>query len=267
MKQYNDLMRKIIFEGVKKSDTLSLFGETLEFDLREGFPVVTTRLINYQAAFAELACFLHGLTSAEEFRNMGVKFWDHDAYKSSWVNSPFRNGEHDLGKIYGYQWKKGFGFDQIKKLIENISANPESRRHLLITFNPADLDSMCLPPCYVSHQFYVQDNTYLDMLVHQRSADFCIGVPFDLCSFALFQHLMAKDTQLVPRKLKVIFGDVHIYKAHFDGVREQLGRTPKQLPYLELSEGASLMNFFPHMANLYSYMYHPSIKYPFIVQG
>jgi thymidylate synthase len=266
MKSYLDLMKKIIFEGTKKSDTISLFGESLEFDLREGFPIVTTRKINYQAAFAELACFLKGFTDVKQFKAMGVNFWDHDAYKSSWVNSPFKKHHDDLGKIYGYQWRKGFGVDQIKTLIENLTANPESRRHLLITFNPADLKEMCLPPCYVSHQFYSVDG-FLDMLVHQRSADYCIGVPFDLCNFALFQHLLAKDTGLKPRKLKIIFGDVHIYEAHFDKLKEQYGRAPLQKPELVLANSASLLHFTPDMATLKGYTFKDAINYPFQVQN
>lgn len=266
MNNYTALMYKIMKEGVEKSDTLSLFGETLEFDLRDFFPLVATRKINYKAAFAELACFLEGFTDVRQFRTMGVNFWDADCFKESWNKNENKMHEFDLGKIYGHQWKKGFGVDQIKNLAEDIKKNPTSRRHILITFNPGDLNEMCLPPCYVSHQFYSTDNC-LDMLVHQRSADFCIGVPFDIASFALFQTLMAKETGLKPRKLKIIFGDVHIYKAHFEGVKDQFRRTDKeQHTLLTLSPEASLFNFRPEMAEVTNYFPYGVINYPFQVQ-
>lgn len=267
MRNYRELMEKIIREGIEKADTLSLFGESLEFNLKHGFPLITTRKINYQAAFAELACFLNGFTDVRQFNEMGVNFWDHDCYKESWEKSGKKVFKYDLGRIYGYQWKRGFGFDQIRKLVDNIKTNPESRRHLLITFNPSDLESMCLPPCYVSHQFYVEEKKTLNMLVHQRSADYCIGVPFDIASFALFQNLMAKDTGLNVGTLKVIFGDVHIYKAHFEGVAEQLRRAPGMPCTLKLDNKASLFNFTPDMATIEMYRPQAPIKYPFQVQS
>lgn len=265
MKNYKELMEKIIREGYIKKGTLSLFGESLEFNLTQGFPLVTTRKINYKAAFAELACFLEGFTDVRQFNSMGVNFWDHDAYKKSWSENPAKKHEHDLGKIYGYQWKYGFGLDQVKKLVDDLKSNPHSRRHVLITFNPRDLGEMCLPPCYVSHQFYVEDDK-LNMLVHQRSADYCIGVPFDIASFALFQSLMAKEVGLKPAKLKIIFGDVHIYEEHFNGVSHQLKREPGYLSFLKLEQNASIFNFRPEMATIGMYKPQESIKYPFQVQ-
>lgn len=265
MKAYTDLMKKIILEGTKKDDTLSLFGETLEFNLSKGFPIVTTRKINYSAAFAELACFLRGYTDVRQFNDMGVKFWDADCFKESWNANVFKGHEHDLGKIYGYQWKEGFGFDQIERLVKAIKDKPTSRRHILTTYNPADIKKGCLPPCYVTHQFYSVEG-HLDMLVHQRSADYCIGVPFDVCSFAMFQHLMAKETGLKPRKLKIIFGDVHIYESHFPGVQQQIKKNHLPLPKLILDNVASIYNFTPDMAALENYGFHPAIKFPFMTQ-
>lgn len=267
MKNYLDLMRKVIREGSEKSGTFSLFGQSLEFNLADSFPLLTSRKIYYKGAFAELACFLKGTTEITDFNERGVNFWDADCNKPSWNNNPNKQSPTDMGKIYGYQWRYGFGFDQIQKLKLNIRKNPTSRRHVLITYNPKDLDSMCLPPCYVSHQFY-SDGKTLDMLVHQRSADLCLGVPFDIASFALFQTLMAKETRLKPGKLKVIFGDVHIYREHLPGVGEHLKRAPKIVkPQLLLHRRATFNNFEPEMARIDRYIYKDPINYPFVVQS
>lgn len=266
MKNYQKLMSKIIKDGIDKSSTVSLFGETLTFNLAEGFPILTTRKMNYSAAFAELACFIRGYTDVRQFREMGVKFWDADCAKESWSNSGYKIYDFDLGRVYGYQWKRGFGFDQIGSLVENIKNNPDSRRHILITYNPADLDKMCLNPCYVSHQFYAGENNSLNMLVHQRSADFCLGVPNDIISFAMFLTLMAKSTGRVPGILKIIFGDVHIYKEHFSGVSTQINRSCKVQPKLILDDAADIYNFLPKHATFDTYQSHPKIAYPFITQ-
>ena len=266
MKNYIKLMSKIIKEGETKGDTLSLFGETLDFDLQKGFPIITTRKINFSAVKGELTCFLRGFTDIRSFNKEGVNFWNADCSKESWVNNPNRKHNFDLGKIYGFQWKEGFGFDQISSLVSSIKNNPESRRHILITFNPRDLSSMCLPPCYISHQFY-SVNGRLDMLVHQRSADYCIGVPFDIASFALFQSLMAKEVGLSPGKLKIVFGDVHIYKKHLSLSKEQVLLRPKKQPSLSICKHASILDFYSHQANLEGYNPRPSIKYAFQVQS
>jgi len=266
MISYISLMKKIMFEGQNSNGTLSLFGETLDFDLRNGFPLVTTRKINYKAAFGELSCFLNGYTDVRSFKAQGVNFWDDDCYKEKWANNPNKRHEYDLGKIYGYQWTEGFGFNQIHKLIQNLKDNPSSRRHVLITYNPADLAEMCLPPCYVSHQFYVEGK-FLNMLVHQRSADFCLGVPFDIASFAAFQSLIAREVGLVPKTLKIIFGDVHIYKEHFEGVKIQIRRKPLDLPALVFDAHTNIRKFSAHNVDAYIYNYHDPIKYPFVVQS
>lgn len=266
MQQYLDLMNKIIRDGFKKPDSYSLFGESLEFDLSRGFPLIESRKINYKAAFAELACFLKGYTDVRQFNKMGVNFWDNDCYKYSWNNNINKMHDHDLGKIYGFQWKYGFGFDQVEALINNIKKNKYSRRHVLITFNPRDLKAMCLPPCYVSHQVVIHDGK-LNLLVHQRSADYCIGVPFDIASFALFQTLLAKDTGFKLGKLKIVFGDVHIYHEHLEGVSLQVQREEGLPSVLKLKSEASLLNFTPDMASIEMYRPQTSIKYLFITQA
>jgi len=266
MINYILLMKKVLAKGQSHNGTLSLFGEGLSYDLRRGFPIVTTRKINYKAALGELACFLKGETDVREFQKKDVNFWNADCSKSSWQENPHCKNEFDLGEIYGYQWRRGFGFDQLEKIIHDLKTNPSSRRHLLMTFNPASLDKGCLPPCYVSHQFYVSHGKFLDMMVHQRSADLCIGVPFDLVSFAMFQHIIAKETGLIARELKVVFGDVHIYDSHVELAQCQKDRPHKTLPFLTLNTVSGIKDFRHDKIKLYGYHYHSPIKYNFEVQ-
>lgn len=266
MKSYLELVRKVVETGEAKNDTLSLFGEKLEFDLQQGFPLITTRTINFKAVKGELASFLKGFTDIRSFHQFGVKFWDADCNKESWSNNPNKKHEFDLGNIYGYQWRKGFGFDQLVKVVNDLKFNFNSRRQLLMTFNPADLDKGCLPPCYVSHQFYVRNGNTLDMMVHQRSADLMIGVPFDIASYALFQHLLAKEANFYVGKLIVNFGDVHIYNSHFPVVAEQLQRVPRKLPTLELDEHTNIFDFYPHNARVIGYSPVGPLKYKFETQ-
>lgn len=260
-------MRKVIYAGNTQGDTKSLFGESLHFNIEQFFPLVTTRKVNYKAAFAELLCFTRGYTDVRSFQAEGVNFWNADCYKDSWKNSGYQKHEHDLGKIYGYQWVKGFGFNQIEELVKNLKENPLSRRHLLMTYNPADLKEQSLPPCYVSKQFYVRDGLYLDMMVHQRSADLCIGVPFDMTNFALLQTLIAKEVGLIPSQMTVHFGDVHVYKSHVENARIQMLRIPRShKPVLKVKESASIFDFTLDDIEVQGYEPKESIKYKFEVQ-
>jgi thymidylate synthase len=262
-------MGKILEKGLPQGNTISLFGESLEFDLhKDGFPLVSSRKINYKAAFGELACFLKGTTDNRNFIKNGVNFWTADCNKTSWVYSEYKRHDHDLGLLYGYQWRYGFKMDQLHELVVNIRKNPESRRHVLITYNPGDIKRSSLPPCYVSHQFYVREGKYLDMMVHQRSADYQIGVPFDIASFALFQELMAKQTFYKAGKLKINFGDVHIYNAHIEQARKHLKITPNMSRvFLDISERSDLFDFKPEDASINNYYPEAPIKYEFIVQA
>lgn len=269
MKQYLDLVSKVLLGGqsrvVKANSTLSLFGERLTFNLQNGFPLVTTRKINFEAVIGELYCFTKGFTDVRDFQKAGVNFWNADCDKPNWNKNLNKDNEFDLGKIYGYQWKQGFGFDQIEKIVRELRESPQSRRHVMITYNPKDLNSMCLPPCYVSHQFYVTNQGTLEMMVHQRSADLMIGVPFDIASFALFQSLIAKEIGVKPGRLIINFGDVHIYKEHVTKAFEQIKRVPGELPLLELKDG--IFDFELNTPNLVSYHPQPGMKYDFQVQA
>ncbi len=263
MKNYLDLAERILVEGQRHNNTYSLFGEQLTFDLRKGFPIVTTRKVNPSLAIGELYCFTKGFTDIRDFQKAGVNFWNADCKKDSWQNNANCTGEHDLGRSYGYEWTKGFGFNQLENLITNLKANPSSRRHILTTFNPKDIKHTALPWCYVSHQFYVEKG-FLNMLVHQRSADFILGMAHDLVSFALLQSLMAKEIGLAPKTLKVIIGDAHIYDSHVDKAAIQLSREPFSLPKLKLTCGLS--DFEIGKVKIGGYASHPAIKFPFEVQ-
>lgn len=268
MSRYQDLMQRVLRLGEKQSDTKSLFGEQLTYDLRRNFPVVTSRKIFYKQALAELYCFINGFTDVKSFREAGVTFWDHDCYKPSWSNNPNKRHEDDLGKIYGFQWRFGFGKDQLIELLVNLKSNPESRRHILSTFNHADLPEMCLPPCYISHQFSVREGKFLDMMVHQRSADLCIGVPYDLVNFAAFQMLVANELGLIARRLQICFGDVHIYNSHLEHAEHQADlQVPYQQTELILPKGAKVVDYNPKHVELVGYDPMPPIKYKFMVQS
>lgn len=268
MKHYLELVKAVLNNGELRTsdygDTFSLFGKRLKFDLRVGLPIVTTRKVPYQLAINELACFLEGSTDVRTFHKYGVKFWDKDCKKESWQRSEHCAHEYDLGNSYGYQWKAGFGVDQIETLIHGIVNNPKSRRHLLITFNPRDVEKTCLPPCYLSSQFYVSDGKYLDCVVTQRSADLMLGVVHDNVSFAVFQSALAAEVGLIPRFLTVNYGDVHIYATHAKKALEQTFRMPLDLPKLRIYCGLS--NFDIKDIKIDKYICHEEIRFPFMVQ-
>ena len=260
-------MQRVLRLGENQSDTRSLFGENLVYDLRRNFPIVTSRKIYYKQALAELYCFIKGFTDVKSFQKAGVKFWDHDCYKPSWEANHNKRHVDDLGKIYGFQWRFGFGKDQLVELLINLKAKPESRRHILSTFNHADLDSMCLPPCYISHQFSVREGKFLDMLVHQRSADLCIGVPYDLVNFATFQMLIANELGLTARRLQICFGDVHIYNSHLANAEKQADlQAPYQQTELIIPKGTKVLEYNPEYVELVGYDPLPPINYDFQVQ-
>lgn len=228
MKSYLDLMKKVYTEGLDREDrtgtgTRSLFGHQLRFNLREGFPLLTTKKVHLKSVVYELLWFLKGDTNVKYLQDNGVRIWNEWADESG-----------DLGRVYGAQWRSwrnpsGESIDQIKNVIESIKNNPSSRRHLVVAFNPGELDQMALPPCHAFFQFYVGDGT-LSCQLYQRSADLFLGVPFNIASYALLTMMMAQVCGLAPGEFVHTFGDVHIYHDHFKQVETQLQRTPKPLP-------------------------------------
>lgn len=238
--QYLDLLQKIISTGDKRTgrngDVFSLFGATLEHDLAEGFPLLTTKRMFWKGIVEELAWFLRGSTDVSELHKVGVHIWDGNTVARSF----------DAGPVYGFQWRhydadyttctadyQGKGTDQIAAVIDLIKENPTSRRIILSAWNPRQQSDMCLPPCHIMYQFYVR-GTHLDCQMYQRSADAFLGLPFNIASTALLTHLIAHETGLEAGKIRLVLGDVHVYEEHVDVAMAQVDRKPftMSLPHL-----------------------------------
>ena len=279
MKQYLDLLEKVRFHGEPRDDrtgvgTVGLFGEKLTFDLREGFPLVTTKFINFRAVIEELLWMLRGETNVG---TLNAKIWD------EWANE---RGE--LGPIYGRQWRSWRGgngdtVDQISQVINDLARDPYSRRHVVTAWNPAELPArgvkphenpalgrMALAPCHCLFQFYVRGD-YLDCQLYQRSADLFLGVPFNIASYALLTHMIAAAINKKPGTFHHVFGDVHLYKNHIPPataavVDEQLSRTPRELPQLNLKRiHADPSDYLAEDIELLRYRPWPAIKAPIAV--
>ena len=233
MKQYLDLLQRILDEGVRKEDrtgtgTLSVFGHQMRFNLEEGFPLLTTKKLHLKSIIYELLWFLRGDTNVHYLQEHGVRIWN------EWA-SP----DGDLGHIYGYQWRswpdyRGGHIDQIARAVDDIKHNPDSRRIIVNAWNVGDLDQMNLPPCHMFFQFYVAQGR-LSLQMYQRSADTFLGVPFNIASYALLLQMMAQVTGLRAGDFIHTLGDAHIYLNHLDQVRLQLSRTPRPLPTMRLN--------------------------------
>ena len=242
MDQYLDLMRRVRETGSAKSDrtgtgTLSVFGHQMRFDLADGFPLVTTKKLHLKSIIHELIWFLNGDTNIAYLKENGVSIWDEWADEAG-----------DLGPVYGKQWRSwaapdGRTVDQIAEVIETIKTNPDSRRMIVSAWNPADLPEMALAPCHCLFQFYVADGR-LSCQLYQRSADIFLGVPFNIASYALLTHMIAHVTRLAPGDFVHTLGDAHLYANHLDQADEQLQRTPRPLPRLEITRDVSSINDF-----------------------
>lgn len=264
MRQYLDLMRRVLDEGVRKDDrtgtgTLSVFGHQMRFDLAEGFPVVTTKKLHLRSIIHELLWFLRGDTNIRYLHENGVSIWD------EWAD------EHgELGPVYGYQWRSwptpdGRHIDQISQLVEQIRRNPDSRRLIVSAWNVADVERMALPPCHMLFQFYVAEGR-LSCQLYQRSADIFLGVPFNIASYALLTMMMAQVTGLAPGEFVHTLGDAHLYSNHLDQAREQLGREPYPLPTMRINPDVrSLFDFRFEDFELADYRSHAHIKAPVAV--
>lgn len=247
---YSALVQRVLTTGCKRSDrtgtgTLSLFGEHMQFDLTQGFPLLTTKRVWWKGVVEELLWFLRGSTSAAELAAKGVHIWDD-------------YGRDDLGPIYGAQWKR-----QLPQLIQNIKDDPFSRRHVVSAWNVDELDQMVLPPCHMSFQFYVDDKGGLSCHMYQRSADIGVGVPFNIASYALLTHMVAQVCDLEPKMLYMSFGDAHIYYNHVEQLLEQVERKAMPLPTLVLDKSVrDLFDFESHHIKLEGYKHAGVLKMP-----
>lgn len=259
MKQYLDLLRYVMDNGVMKSDrtgtgTKSVFGYQMRFDLSDGFPLLTTKKLHLKSIIYELLWFLKGDTNVKYLQDNGVRIWN------EWTDA-----DGNLGPIYGKQWRawrdyNGGTIDQLSEAVETIRTNPDSRRIIVSAWNVADLPEMRLPPCHAFYQFYVADGR-LSLQLYQRSADIFLGVPFNIASYALLLMMVAQVTGLKAGDFVHTLGDAHIYTNHFEQVREQLSREPRQLPTMRINpEVKSLFDFKYEDFTLENYNPHPHIK-------
>lgn len=264
MRNYLDLMAEILVSGARKTDrtgtgTLSLFGRQLRFDLRDGFPLVTTKKLHLRSIIHELLWFLSGDTNIRYLRENGVTIWD------EWADA---NG--DLGPVYGHQWRSwpapdGRHIDQISQVLQQIKSKPDSRRHIVSAWNPAEVDKMALPPCHALFQFYVADGR-LSCQLYQRSADYFLGVPFNIASYALLTHMVAQQCDLEVGDFVWTGGDIHLYSNHLEQARLQLSREPLPLPKLVIQRRPpDIFSYRFEDFVIEGYQSHPAIKAPIAV--
>lgn len=264
MRQYLDLMQDILDNGAQKGDrtgtgTLSVFGRQMRFELSEGFPLLTTKKLHLRSIIHELLWFLSGDTNIKYLKDNGVSIWD------EWADE---NG--DLGPVYGHQWRSwptpsGGTVDQITQVINQIKNNPNSRRHIVSAWNPAEVDKMALPPCHALFQFYVAEGK-LSCQLYQRSADYFLGVPFNIASYALMVYMFAQQCDLEPGEFVWTGGDVHLYTNHIEQAKLQLSREPLEGPRLNIKRKPdSIFGYAYEDFEIMDYQAHPSIKAPIAV--
>jgi thymidylate synthase len=297
VKQYHDLLRLVLEQGRPKSDrtgtgTRSVFGAQARFPLHDGFPLLTTKKMAWKAIIAELLWFLSGDTNVATLARQGVTIWHGNGYdhyrkvlaparneapllREEWdkrivEDAAFASWAANLGDVYGAQWRhwrtpEGGSIDQIARLIERIRKNPDSRRHIVTAWNPAEVDAMALPPCHALFQFFVLDGR-LSCQLYQRSADLFLGVPFNIASYALLTVMVAQVCDLQPGEFVHTFGDLHLYENHLDQAREQLRREFRPLPRLVLNPKVRELDAFTYEDfTLLDYNPHPPIKAPIAV--
>jgi thymidylate synthase len=261
MQAYLDLLKTVMEQGVQRPDrtgtgTRGLFGHQLRFDLSQGFPLLTTKKVHLKSVIHELLWFLSGDTNVQYLQQHGISIWN------EWAD------EHgDLGRIYGAQWRSwqtpdGRTIDQISQVLDNLRRDPYSRRHLVVAYNPGEVDTMALPPCHAFFQFHVAQGR-LSCQLYQRSADVFLGVPFNIASYALLTMMMAQVLDLRPGDFIHSFGDVHLYNNHVEQAQLQLSREPRPLPTMQLNPAVrDLFGFRYEDFTLLNYDPHPAIKAP-----
>lgn len=253
MKQYQQLLKNVLQNGVKRKDrtgtgTISSFGHHVKYDLRQGFPLITTKKVLFKGVVNELLWFLSGSEDITELRK-------HTPIWNAWADE-----NNIVPKIYGYQWRNWAGVDQIQNAINLIKKDPHSRRIIVSAWNVEDLPKMALPPCHLLFQFYVTDDKCLDLQLYQRSADLALGVPFNIASYALLMIMVAQECGLEPGIFNHTIGDAHIYLNHVEGVKEQLLRQPKPLPKVTIQK-KNIFDITQEDIILQNYQHHPFIKF------
>lgn len=284
MKKYLDIVNKILKNGEKKDNrtgikTIALPGMMFEHDMVEGFPLITTKNVPFRLIASELEFFLQGITDKKWLQDRNNHIWDEwcSPDKVEYAHSPETMkkmaDERDLGPIYGWQWRnfgasyrgleqpyEGKGKDQLKELVHTLKTDPSSRRMIVLAWNPVDLDHMALPPCHYCFQVTVI-NQKLNLLWNQRSVDVALGLPFNIASYALLLHLLARTAGLQEGRLVGFLGDTHIYTNHIEGLQEQLTRKPYPLPSLETKGSEDILQWTTSMSQVKNYQYHPRISF------
>lgn len=284
--QYLNSLQEILETGEHREDrtgtgTVSKFGMQLRFDLRKGFPAITTKKLAWKSVVSELLWFIEG--SGDEYRLREIlhgerysdkkTIWTDNAQASYWKEKKLQRHPGDLGRIYGVQWRRWrkpiirinkvvlANHDQLLELIDGLQKNPFSRRHIISAWNPGELEIMALPPCHMMSQFYVSNQKELSCHMYQRSADMFLGVPFNIASYALFTHMIAQVCGFRVSELIISFGDAHVYRNHLEQVSEQISRTPFELPKLKLNSNVKdITKFTMEDIQLSDYNFHPPIK-------
>lgn len=265
MKEYLNLLSQVLTDGEERKDrtgvgTIGIFGAQARFDLRKGFPLLTTKKLHLRSIIYELLWFLRGDTNIKFLKDNGVSIWDEWADKDG-----------NLGRVYGAQWRDwitpdGRHIDQIRNLIEGIKNDPFGRRHIVSAWNPGELDKMALPPCHALFQLHVSGDGGLSCQLYQRSCDLFLGVPFNIASYALLTMMVAQVCGLKPKEFIHTYGDLHIYKNHIEQVKEQLGRGPRALPTMKLNPDVNDIGDFKYEDfKLEGYDPYPAIKAPIAV--
>lgn len=289
MDQYLQLCQKILDSGKEQKDrtktgTKSIFGHQMVFDLSNSFPLLTTKKVNFAAIAHELLWFISGDTNIKYLVDNNVNIWNEWPYLKFTKSDDFQNETliqfknkiqmdevfakkyGDLGPVYGKQWRNFNGIDQLKKLQEQLIEDPFSRRHIISAWNPAEIDSMILPPCHTLIQFYVNNDKELSAHLYQRSGDVFLGIPFNIASYSLMVYLLAQVCGYKPGNFIHTIGDAHIYNNHIEQIKTQLQRKPKKLPQVKVnSKIKSIFDFTFNDITLIAYDYHPFIKAPVAV--
>jgi thymidylate synthase len=273
MENYLKALSYVMDYGVDRPDrtgvgTRAVFGMQMRYQMKDGFPVLTTKKLAFESIKAELLWFLQGSSDLKELHRLGSHIWDANAAAPYWRGKARFEG--DVGRIYGVQWRdwrspEGKKIDQLSWVIEKIKNNPSDRRLIVSAWNPGELDKMVLPPCHILFQFFVVEKT-LSLQMYQRSGDMFLGVPFNIASYSLLLHMVAQVTGLQPREFIHVLGDTHVYHNHFEQVKEQLQRKPFPLPKLWLNPDCrELSDFKMEDIKLIDYRHHPTIKAPMAV--